>query len=233
MITNLYEDYLTLHHKVLFHNMTNDVNETLNGIRQLMEESRKVMFLDGSAGILISIWAAAGVMAASYLIGGSVLPAFFVEPCTAADWESGISLPALGAVAILTFTAAFATIWLMTSRRAARLGYAPTLNGPVGNLLKHFFAVMMAGGLVCLTTIVNGTVILVPGLMLVFYGIALMAISPIAFRYSITKYLGYAQVAVGIVALCLPEYGLSFWFIGFCLLHLFWGLWFRFSFDRK
>lgn len=213
--------------------MSKDINDTLSGIRQLMEESRKVIFLDGSAGILISIWAAAGVMAASFLISGSVLPAFFMKACTATDWESGVSLPALATVAILTFAAAFATIWLKTRKRAAHMGYVPALEGPVGNLLNNFFAVMMAGGLVCLTTIVNGTVILTPGLMLVFYGIALMAISPIAFKYSITKYLGYAQVAVGIAALCLPEYGLSFWFTGFCLLHLLWGLWFRFSFDRK
>lgn len=213
--------------------MKSDVNETLSGIRQLMEESRKVLFLDGSAGIQVSIWATVGVIAASYLISGSVLPVFFIRPCTAAEWESGVSLLSLGVVAMLTFSAAFATIWFMTRRRAARMGYSPVLEGPVRQLLRNFFAIMMTGGLVCLTTIVNGTVILMPGLMLVFYGIALMAISTIAFRYSITKYLGYAQVTVGIAALCLPEYGLSFWFIGFCLLHLFWGLWFRFSFDRK
>ena len=121
----------------------------------------------------------------------------------------------------------------MSRRRAVRRGLDFELDTAAKKLLRSFFTVMTIGGLFCLTPVANGHWELVPGYMLAFYGLALVVISPMAFRISITKYFGFIQIAVGLVALTLPQYGIMFWTIGFCILHFIWGIWFHFVFDRK
>ena len=47
------------------------------------------------------------------------------------------------------------------------------------------------------------------------------------------KVNGGSLIALGIAALAVSPLGLMFWTIGFCILHLIWGIWFKIWFDRK
>jgi len=209
-----------------------EIKETLSDIREMMERSQKVMFLDGTAGIIAAVWALLGAVAVSLVLYGTVSPLWgaWINPIKHFDWSTCLIVAIICAA---VFCAAFLTVWIMSKRRAERYGMEFKLDAGAQRLLGNFFTAMVVGGLVCLTPLFNGLWNMIPGFMLLFYGLALVLISPIAFRISITKYFGYAEIALGIVALALTPFGMMFWTIGFCILHLIWGIWFKIWFDRK
>jgi len=209
-----------------------EIKETLSDIRNLMERSQKVMFLDGTAGIVVAVWALLGAVAVSLVVYGTVSPLWgaLVNPVRQSDWTTFFIV---AIICTAVFCAAFMTVWLMSKHRASREGLEFTFDAGTRRLLGNFFTAMVTGGFVCLTPIFNGLWSLIPGFMLVFYGLAVVLISPIAFKISITKYLGYAEIALGIAALAFAPFGMMIWTIGFCILHLIWGVWFKIWFDRK
>lgn len=197
-----------------------------------MERSQKVLYVDGASSFFASLSALIGAAAASLFVYDSFSPLWgaVVEPVCHADAKTIVLMVV---ICLAVFWSSFLSVWLMSKQRAARENIELALDAGTRNLLKKFFSVMAVGGLLCLTPIVNGHWELIPGFMLVFYGLALVMVSLVVFRISISKYIGCAQIAVGLAALCLPQYGLMFWTIGFCLLHIVWGCWFHFSYDRK
>lgn len=209
-----------------------EIKETLSDIRSMMERSQKVMFLDGTAGIVAAVWALLGAVAVSLVLFGTVSPLWGsrIDPIRHFDWSTFFIVAIICAA---VFCAAFLTVWLMSKRRAERDEMEFKLDAGARRLLGNFFTAMVVGGFACLTPVINGLWEMIPGFMLLFYGLALVLISPIAFRISITKYFGYAQIILGIAALALPLYGMMLWTIGFCILHLIWGIWFKIWFDRK
>ena len=197
-----------------------------------MERSQKVMYLDGAAGLLAGTWAIIGAVAVSLVVYGTVSPLWMAHVQPVAD-AGARTFIIVSVICVAVFCTAFLSVWNMSRRRAIRQGIEFTLDAGSRNLLKTFFSVMVAGGLVCLTPIINGLWSLIPGFMLLFYGLALVVISPIAFKVPITSLLGYIMIAIGIAALCLPAYGLSLWTIGFGVIHLIWGIWFSIRYNRK
>ena len=209
-----------------------EIKETLSDIRNLMERSQKVVFLDGTAGILAGIWAIVGAVAVSLVIYGTVSPLWMADVKPVAD-ASARTFIIVGVICVAVFCAAFLSVWNMSRHRAIKQGLEFTLDAGSRNLLKTFFSVMVVGGLVCLTPIVNALWSLIPGFMLLFYGLALIVISPIAFKVPITSQLGCFMIVFGIAALCLPMYGLFFWALGFGVVHLIWGIWFSIYYKNK
>lgn len=209
-----------------------EIKETLSDIREMMERSQKVMFLDGTAGIVAAVWALLGAVAVSLVLYGTISPLWgaWINPIRQFDWNTFLIV---AIICSAVFCAAFLTVWIMSKRRAERYGMEFKLDAGAQRLLGNFFTAMVVGGLVCLTPLFNGLWNMIPGYMLLFYGLALVLISPIAFRISITKYFGYAEIALGIAALAFTPFGMMFWTIGFCILHLIWGIWFKIWFDRK
>lgn len=209
-----------------------EIKETLSDIRNMMERSQKVMFLNGTSGVLVSVWALLGAVMVSGILYGSVWPLWGSTALPLREINSERFIWATFFFGC-TFIASCITVWLMSKHRAERKGLEFKLDAGAKQLLRTFFTVMIIGGLFCLTPFGNGHWELVPGYMLAFYGLALVVISPMAFRISIIKYFGFIQITVGLAALILPQYGMMFWTIGFCILHFIWGIWFHFVFDRK
>ena len=208
-----------------------EIKETLSDIRNMMERSQKVMFVDGTSGIVVALWALLGAIAVTFVIDGSFNPIQKIwNPLKKLDLGTIIIVAIICAVVLC---ASFLTVWFMSKQRAKRKGMEFTLDAGARRLLDSFFTIMVVGGLVCLTSLFNQLYVLIPDFMLLFYGLALVVISPIAYKVSVTKYIGYAEILLGIAALAMPYYGFSFWIVGFCGVNLIWGVWFHFVFDRK
>jgi uncharacterized membrane protein HdeD (DUF308 family) len=52
------------------------------------------------------------------------------------------------------------------------------------------------------------------------------------FTYKDVRYLGICEIVLGLIAACLPGYGLLFWAIGFGVLHIVYGSMMYFKYDR-
>lgn len=51
-----------------------EIKETLSDIKDLMERSQKVVFLDGAAGVVVGLWALLGAAVVSFWVYGSLSP---------------------------------------------------------------------------------------------------------------------------------------------------------------
>ena len=72
---------------------------------------------------------------------------------------------------------------------------------------------------------------LLPLLRLIFYGLANWC-SASNFTFNMVKYLGLCEIALGLIAACLPGYGLLFWAFGFGVLHIIYGSMMYLKYDR-
>jgi len=71
---------------------------------------------------------------------------------------------------------------------------------------------------------------IVAGASLIFYGLSLVSASN--FTFTDVRYLGISEIILGLIAACLPGYGLLFWAIGFGVLHIMYGSMMYFKYDR-
>ena len=209
-----------------------EIKETLSDIKDLMERSQKVLYIDGTSGVVAGLWALIGAAVVSFWVYGSFSPLWgaWINPIRNSDWSTFFIV---AGVCTVVFGAAFRNVWEMSKRRAGREGMEFKLDAGSRHLLGKFFTVMVVGGFVCLTPLVNGLWNMVPGVMLVFYGLAMVIISPIALKVSVMKYIGYADIVLGIAALAFTPWGIMLWAIGFGIIHIIWGIWFHFRFDGK
>ena len=90
---------------------------------------------------------------------------------------------------------------------------------------------MTYGGIYCLIILYQGRYGQTAGLMLIFYGLALISAS----KYSLgdIRYLGYIEIILGLIATAYPGYGFWLWVLGFGIMHIVHGTWMHFKYDAK
>lgn len=67
--------------------------------------------------------------------------------------------------------------------------------------------------------------------MLVFYGIALVGASN--HTYSNIRYLGYAELILGLADSFFQGYALLFWVVGFGIFHIVYGILFYLKYEHR
>ena len=90
---------------------------------------------------------------------------------------------------------------------------------------------MVAGGLFILGMLQYGEWRFVAPCYLVFYGLALVNAS----KYTLTdiRYLGYGEIALGLINMQFIGFGLYFWSAGFGVLHIIYGAIMWWKYERK
>jgi hypothetical protein len=78
--------------------------------------------------------------------------------------------------------------------------------------------------------LVKGLIGLVAPLTLLFYGLALYNAS--RFTFEDVKYLGFTQILLGLLSCWFIGYGLLFWAIGFGVVHILYGIYMHFRYER-
>lgn len=203
-------------------NMSNqDYLKDINEIKNLMNKSSRFISLSGLSGILAGIYALIGAavtfwLVTTYSYGTLKLDGWIFET-----------------VLLILFLVAFfsiATGILLTTRKAKKNGEKIWDNSS-RRLIFNFLIPLIAGGLYILIILSQGKYGQTGGLMLIFYGLALVNGS----KYSIgdIKYLGFIQIALGLVAALYPGYGFWLWIVGFGIMHIVYGTWMHFKYDVK
>lgn len=194
-----------------------DVLKEIGQIRSLMERSSKFISISGMSGVLIGIYAIVGAAVAYVTLFG------FTNQ-TAYPGEYATSNPVLAKlvwIAVVVLCASLLTGWWMARRKARRVGQS-IWNQASRSLLWAVAVPLITGGIFALIALARGEYSLIASTLLLFYGLALCAGSTFTFKE--VRWLGLMEIAVGLLSLIWPGYGLWFWTIGFGVLHIIYGL---------
>ncbi|HEY2583021.1 MAG TPA: hypothetical protein VGI43_14505 [Mucilaginibacter sp.] len=216
-----------------------EIQDELVSIRKLMERSSKFISLSGLSGILAGVYALIGAGFAYYVL--YYKPKNEFDRILEKDPEHANSYGSLWvnyspqflisciAVALLVLIASLVTGYILTSRKAKKNGQ-PIWGKTSQVMLFHLATPLATGGILILIFSSRGYFEIIAPLMLIFYGLALISAGNFTFNY--IKYLGICEIVLGLIAACLPGYGLLFWAIGFGLLHIIYGSMVYFKYDR-
>jgi predicted lysophospholipase L1 biosynthesis ABC-type transport system permease subunit len=193
-----------------------EYEKDLASIRTMMERSTKFISLSGLSGVLAGIYAIAGAIAAYFIIQYPISPfRYRVESATNPTILSKLIL-----IAALVLLASISTGVLLSNRKAKKNGLK-LWSVASRNLLFNLSIPLGTGGIFILIMLYTGHFGLAAPASLIFYGLALIQGSSTMFDE--IRYLGFTEIALGLISALYPGYGLIFWTIGFGLLHIIYG----------
>ena len=203
-----------------------DYLQDIEEIRSLMEKSSKFISLSGWAGIFAGVFALMGsYIALTYLD--------FNPQSLSVDTENipfqQKQIFSLVQLALLVFLLAISFALFFTHRRAKRkdeLLWTPTAKRLVMNMAVPLFT----GGILILLFISKGFIGFVAPFSLLFYGLALFTISK--FTFDEVKILGLIEILLGLISVYKVSLGLLFWAIGFGVVHIIYGIYVYFKYER-
>ena len=195
-------------------------------IRSMMERSTKFLSLVGWAGIMAGIYALTGAYIAYKLF--SFNPVSIIDPAVAAG-----SLPSnlvnVIVLAMVVLVLAVGTAVFLSTRKANRKG-EKIWNLTARRLLMSMLVPLVTGGLVILVFLFNGMTGLIAPFTLLFYGIALFNAGN--FTFEEVKSLGVIEIVLGLIGCYFTEYGLLLWSVGFGVLHIIYGIYMHYKYER-
>ncbi len=198
-----------------------DYLKDISEIKDLMNKSSRFISLSGLSGILAGVYALIGAAVAYWLV---------------MNYSQGtlrLDGPIYQLVMLDLFLIALlsaVTGIFLTTRKAKKHG-AKIWDATSRRLVFNFLIPLIAGGLYILIILSQGKYGQAGGLMLIFYGLALVNAS----KYSIGDicYLGYVQIILGLIGAWKPGYGFWLWVLGFGVMHIIYGSWMHFKYDVK
>lgn len=212
--------------------------EALNDIRSMMRKSSRFLSLSGLSGIFAGVYALGGYFAAKRYIqdqlgsGVSELEyrdIVYNQMTRLSDFQSfGFFIVDAATVLGLSLLTAY-----VFSARKARKNNTKLFDHTAWQLMWHMAVPLTAGGLLCVAILLNGHIAFIPSLMLCFYGAAIFSASRMT--YDDVKYLGIAEIVLGIIAAFDLGNGLLYWALGFGVLHIIYGamMWFKYERTTK
>ena len=225
------KSFLTLRRKALLNMDNKEVFSTLNEIKDLMERSSRVLTLSGMSAIFVGIYACIAAVVSYYILGGEWLLSSGLIELPRLNVNSPYRLQLMLFFAAFLIILCLATAFLFSYRKAKRNNRRFAFDRTAQRLLWNFFIPMAAGGILCLSLIWQQHYGLTSSIMLIFYGIALINAS--SYTYSNTRYLGYAELLLGLADSFVEGYALLFWTLGFGVFHIIYGFFFYLKYDRK
>lgn len=195
-------------------------------IRSMMERSSKFVWLSGWAGIMAGIYALAGAYIAYTVFNFNSAEAGYTS-ITAGPLPA--SLLSLILLAIGIFVLAACTAIFFTYQRATKRG-EKLWNATSRRLLANMAVPFFVGGLLILILIDKGLLGFIAPFTLVFYGLALYNISKLT--YSEVRVLGITEIVLGLIAAYFVEYGLLCWAAGFGIVHIIYGIYIHFKYEK-
>jgi len=203
-----------------------DYTQDLAEIRSMMERSSKFLSLSGWSGILAGLYALIGAYIASALFHFNperMRPGNLESTGTASNLSEVIGL------ALVVLVLAVGTAVFLSHRKAGRKGET-IWNATSRRLLTAMAVPLLTGGLLILILASNGLIGLMAPLTLLFYGLAIYSAS--RYTYEVMKYMGLIQIILGLLAVEFIEYGLLFWAAGFGLVHIIYGIYVYYRYER-
>jgi len=209
------------------------LSSDLRNIKQMMERSSRFISLSGLSGISAGICALTGVFFARDAIetnrsAVSDLRNSFrgADSILYGDFFNSTLIR----IAALTFVAALLLAFLFTYRRSKKTD-TPIWSYTAKRLLINVSVPIVTGGIFLLALIDNKIFDFVAPGCLIFYGLGILNASN--YTLSETRYLAYGEILLGVINLFFPGQGLYFWAAGFGVLHILYGIFMWWKYERN
>ena len=201
----------------------NEALNTLHEIKELMEKSSRFQSISGWSIIIIGLLASVVSAGAWTLLlpheGLSWMPEDWNGLLINSPYRTLIA----SACAVALLVVSFAVVCLGSYRMMKRQE-GQEFGKAVRRPLFHFSVPMVVGGLLCVAMLLQGHYGLTSTFMLVFYGLALLNASHYTSRA--IALLGYCELALGVADCFVASHAILFWFLGFGVMHLVFGIYF-------
>lgn len=139
------------------------------------------------------------------------------------------SFPMVIILAIVVLILAIGTAIILSNRKANKRG-EKIWNVASRQLLVNMAIPLLAGGILIVVLISKDLIGLIAPLTLLFYGLALYNTSK--FTYNEVKFIGIIQMGLGLIGSYFVEYGLLLWAVGFGVVHIVYGIYLHFRYER-
>ena len=199
--------------------------DDLKEIRSIMEQSSRFISLSGLSGVMAGVYALLGVWLAESLLHGN--HTHYTLRLGQTVTSSQVLLLLADGLGVLVLT--IVTGYLFTRRRAQQQG-VKTWGPSSKRLLTNMAIPLVAGGIFTLLLLIKGQISMIAPCTLLFYGLALIQGS----RYTLhdVRYLGMIQLVLGLVATWFTGWGLYLWGIGFGVMHIVYGAYMYWKYER-
>lgn len=195
-----------------------DPKQQLQVIKEILAERTQFHALSGISGVLAGIYALVAAYISYHKIGNydPIEPSLLLtEPNLLLSYSLTIELAMLALILLLL---SIATGLYFSYKKAE----GNLWTNATKLLVKEFSLIMIIGGVVVISCLLKGHVMLIAPLCLVFYGLALIHIAAMIKKE--IKQLGLILVLLGLVGLFLPSNGLLLWAFGFGVMHIIYGM---------
>jgi hypothetical protein len=203
-----------------------DYIQDIAEMRSMMERSSKFLSLSGLAGVMAGIYALAGAYTVYQFLGfnpGQIGDSTIQPGSLSADLLMVIFLALI--ILILAIGTAIFLSWKKAHKRDEKF-WDPTAK----RLLINMGVPLMAGGLLILILIAKGLIGFIAPFSLLFYGLALYNAGK--FTYDEVKSLGLIEIGLGLIGSWFIEYGLLCWAVGFGVVHIIYGIYIHYRYER-
>lgn len=197
-----------------------DYLKDISEIRSIMERSSRFISLSGLSGVIAGIYALAGAYVAQLILR---------------NYHSGQYSSQHDALVYLLLDAALVLILaistgiFLTTQRAKKQGLK-IWDMTAKRLLINLMIPLVTGGLFIIVLLIRGYMEIIAPAMLIFYGLSLVNASK--YTFSDVRYLGIAELVLGLVSAVMIGHGLLFWTIGFSILHIVYGILMYYKYER-
>ncbi len=191
--------------------------EALKDIRSMMQRSARFLSLSGLSGVSAGVYALATAYLAYLRINDPVLA-----------YDPGTTRYLFG-LAVACLVLAISTAYFFTWRNARKKGLK-MWDESAKNAFINLCIPLVTGGVFCLALLKAGAYNFIEPATLIFYGMALVLCS--RNTYPMIRQLGFLEITLGLIAAFVTGYGLYFWALGFGVLHIIYGSYMYFKFDR-
>ncbi len=202
-----------------------DYIKDITEIRSMMERSSKFLALSGWEGILAGIYALSGALVAYKVFNFN--PDKFSYTLESGGTTAGFTNVFILAIAVLIL--ALGSAVLFSNKKAGKRG-EKLWNPTTRRLLANMSVPLVAGGLLILVLISKGLIGLIIPCTLIFYGFALYNAS--MFTYKAVRILGFVEIGLGLISSYFVEYGLLIWALGFGVVHIIYGIYMHYKYER-
>jgi hypothetical protein len=204
--------------------------DSIKAIRSMMERSSRFLSLSGFSGAIVGIMAIVGVAVAYNFLGMSFdQPGYYNKLVNANGSLNGAVFQFLFSELILLLLIAL-SISIFLSMRKANARAIPIWDATAKRLVMNMAVPLLTGAIFCIILLYHGYISLIIPSTILFYGLAMYNAS----NYTLhdIRSLGLMNIGLGLLAAYFVDYALLFWGLGFGVLHIVYGLYIYFKYEK-